>query len=246
VSNRAIPRSFKGFYLALFRSAIAGGYTVMDSFLTLIAVILFLVTLLNRELAHELEANWNGLSRWWSITPIACVLVYRGMKANYAHFESLVKQVDDLSEQIKAHIQIEGSPQPHLWDDRRVEGYYFEVFNTSFARTIEEVEVTLNDINPNPLGWRPPIHLHAKHTDYKDTKTFSLNPRQSHMIDLVASAVGSAYIYLWEVELNGQPVTIPADKYVVKVSVGGKHVPPNSAMFSVWKDGDGHLVCERV
>lgn len=74
---------------------------MVDGFLTFVTFVVFLVTLFNKEVAHKLEAHWHGLSRWYSIIPVAALLVYRLMRANYTHFESCVKQVDRLTERVE-------------------------------------------------------------------------------------------------------------------------------------------------
>jgi hypothetical protein len=99
-NNKSLPRSFWGFYWSLATWAISEGYGVLDAFLTFVAVGLFIVTLLNKGIAKQLESNWNGLSRWYSVIPLACLFGYRMMRANYAHFEDVVKTVDSLNEDI--------------------------------------------------------------------------------------------------------------------------------------------------
>ena len=112
-----LPRSFMSFYVSLVKWTLTEAYGVIDAFLTFVAFALFLVALFNRELAHRLETNWQGLSRWYSIVPVAALLAYRVMKANYAHFENVVNKVDSLQDELQ--LERERIQQPDIalvWD----------------------------------------------------------------------------------------------------------------------------------
>lgn len=97
-----LPHSFVSFYLSLVRWVFTEAYDVIDSLITFIAVVLFFVALFSKELANQWETRWQGMSRWYSLVPLAVLLSYRTMKANYAHFESVVSKVDGLTADLQA------------------------------------------------------------------------------------------------------------------------------------------------
>lgn len=99
--TNTLPRSFWSFYRSLAMRALSEGYGVLDGFLTFITVVLFAATLFSKELARQLESNWQGLSRWYSVLPLVLLFGYRMMKANYAYFEEVVKHADSLNDELK-------------------------------------------------------------------------------------------------------------------------------------------------
>lgn len=117
--QKTLPRSFWGFYRSLAKSALAEGYDVLDGFLTLVAVAVFVVTLFNKEVAHQLESQWQGLSRWYSIIPLIAWFGYRVMKANYAHFEEVLQHADSLGDELRVERDKILQPDVALvWDWR--------------------------------------------------------------------------------------------------------------------------------
>jgi hypothetical protein len=112
-----LPRSFVAFYWALFKWAVSETYGVLDTLLTFSAVALFIATFFSKELAQALERQWQGLPRWYSLIPVAILLGYRMMRANYSHFETAVTTIDSLEDDLKS--ERERTQQPDvalLWD----------------------------------------------------------------------------------------------------------------------------------
>jgi len=91
-----VPRSVVSFYLSLLRWTATAAYDVVDKILTSIAFVIFVVALFSKELAHHLETNWQGLSRWYSIIPLSMLVLYRVLNVNYAHFKELANELDSL------------------------------------------------------------------------------------------------------------------------------------------------------
>ncbi len=76
------------FYWRLCRTAVRELFNASERIVTALAVVLFLVTWFNRDIAKKLATDWEGLSRWWSIAPVLALVTLRLMKANYAAYES--------------------------------------------------------------------------------------------------------------------------------------------------------------
>jgi hypothetical protein len=76
------------FYWSIMRSAVREFWTATDEVLTAIAVLSFFAILTSQKYGEKLVTAWNGVSPWWSVIPIALLVVYRGLRANY---ETLIK-----------------------------------------------------------------------------------------------------------------------------------------------------------
>jgi hypothetical protein len=110
--KREIPRSFWFFYSSLMKAALSEGYGVIDGFLAAIAVAAFLISFFNRELAKQIEFDWQGWSRSWSAVPLAAILLYRIARTNYMQFEEVVGRMDAIKADLKA--ETEKSRQPDV------------------------------------------------------------------------------------------------------------------------------------
>jgi hypothetical protein len=159
IKANPLPRSFMSFYFSLFKRTFTEAYGAIDSYLTFIAAVLFLVALFNKELAHRVETNWQGLSRWYSIIPLGALLTYRVMRANYAHFENAVEDLDSIRAELRVerdHIQQPDVALVWDWpeDQRKAEKLMIVhnrsdqyVYNIKIAPIKLSQEMTFNDIS---------------------------------------------------------------------------------------------------
>lgn len=83
------------FYWSIMRLAVRELWTATNGFLTAVAVLSFFAILTNRQYGEKLVTAWNGISPWWSIIPIALLVVYRLLRANYETFVKIQRERDD-------------------------------------------------------------------------------------------------------------------------------------------------------
>jgi hypothetical protein len=108
------------FYRSVVRSAFKEFWTATDQVLTAIAVLTFFGVLANRKYAEKLVTAWNGISPWWSVIPIALLVVYRLLRANYEKYAGVKRELDTLR-----------PPFTVAEEDPKV---YFEPLNSEFTR----------------------------------------------------------------------------------------------------------------
>jgi len=59
------------------------------------------IALLNKEIASSLQTQWNGVSRWWAVAPIALLVLYRLLRRNYDNYETLRTKEHQLQKTIE-------------------------------------------------------------------------------------------------------------------------------------------------
>jgi hypothetical protein len=112
-----VPRTCLSFYFALFKSAFTEAYDAVDAYLTFAAFLVFAVALFSKELSNQLEARWQGLSRWYSLLPLIAFFLYRLMRANYRHFKSAVSQLDSTEAELrKGRDSLQQPDVALVWD----------------------------------------------------------------------------------------------------------------------------------
>jgi hypothetical protein len=84
------------FYLSVLRSAVKEFWTATDEWLTAVAVLTFFAILISRKYGEKLVTAWNGISPWWSAIPIALLVIYRLLRANYEKFHGVEKERNEL------------------------------------------------------------------------------------------------------------------------------------------------------
>jgi hypothetical protein len=94
------------FYRSIVRSAVREFWTATDEVLTAIAIISFLIILVNRKFGEYLVTAWNGISPWWSTIPVALLVLYRLLRANYEQFAKMKKERDDTVAKLEAKTGI--------------------------------------------------------------------------------------------------------------------------------------------
>jgi hypothetical protein len=111
------------FYKALIRPAAKEFWTATDEVLTAIAILLFILLLLNRKLGEHAMTAWNGISAWWSAIPVGVIVLYRLLRANYEQFAKVKQERDD------ALNQLSGGDLPPAEEDPKV---YLDPLNSEF------------------------------------------------------------------------------------------------------------------
>lgn len=99
------------FYLRLCRTAVAELFRAGERVVTGSAVVLFFMTWFNRDIAKKLANDWEGLSRWWSIAPVAILMTYRLARANYAAFKT--------EHSLRLQAEAQGQPKDPASNARR-------------------------------------------------------------------------------------------------------------------------------
>src|SRR5438552_2616380 len=94
-----MPAMWK-FYRAVIRSAVKEFWTATDDVLTGIAILSFLAILFSRTWGTYLLTTWNGISAWWSVIPIALLVLYRLLRANYEQFAKVESEAQQLRQQV--------------------------------------------------------------------------------------------------------------------------------------------------
>lgn len=61
-------------------------WNAFDLTISASAVVIFLLTLLNRRLGERLVMSWHAISPWWSLVPVAMIFIYGLMRSNYEHY----------------------------------------------------------------------------------------------------------------------------------------------------------------
>jgi hypothetical protein len=86
-------------------------WNAVDLTLSVAAAVVFLVMLFNRRLGERLLMSWHAISPWWSLVPIAMIVIYGLMRSNYEHYchleSGLNQSVLDLKQEnsaLKAEI----------------------------------------------------------------------------------------------------------------------------------------------
>lgn len=77
------------FYGSLSLRAIILLFNETDRVLTAVTVLAFLVAFFNREAGKAVTTAWEGFDPWWAVAPVAFLVVYGLMKANYERFTML-------------------------------------------------------------------------------------------------------------------------------------------------------------
>ena len=95
LENIEMPAMWK-FYRAVIRSAVKEFWTATDDVLTGIAILSFLAILFSRTWGTYLLTTWNGISAWWSVIPIALLVLYRLLRANYEQFAKVESEAQQL------------------------------------------------------------------------------------------------------------------------------------------------------
>jgi hypothetical protein len=83
------------FYKSVAWKSVTDFWDATDKVIAISAVIVFLLTLVNRKIAEWTVNTWSGISPWWSLVPIGGIVLYRLLRANYEAFAILNKQVTD-------------------------------------------------------------------------------------------------------------------------------------------------------
>jgi hypothetical protein len=155
--------------------------------------------------------------------------------------------------------------QPHMkihnlrrreWPDPNVlpgVEYYFEVFNSGKGHSIENVNVELIRMVPDPIHYLP-VHLHLKHdnkppgsTGFVFSTAFSLNPEAGKQIDLMTGPTpGSPHPMIVPHIVRASLTAIPHGKYRLFVRATAKNTPATEAVFEAWIDDDGALQCVQL
>jgi len=84
------------FYLSVLRSAVKEFWTATDEVLTAAAILAFFAILVSRQYGEKIVRAWNGISPWWSAIPIALLVIYRLLRANYEKFHEVEKERNEL------------------------------------------------------------------------------------------------------------------------------------------------------
>lgn len=140
-------------------------------------------------------------------------------------------------------------------DPRALPGveYYFEVFNSGKGRTIENVNVELVRMEPDPIGYLP-VNLHIKHdnqppnsTEFVFSRAFSLNPEGGKQMDLMTGPIpGSPHPVIVPHIVRAALTSIPNGKYHLFVKATAQDTPAADAVFEAWVDSDGALRCIQL
>jgi hypothetical protein len=100
-------RDMARFYRTVAVSAVGEFWTATDKVLSVVAVLSFLLLLLNRSLGEKVVTAWDGLSPWWSLIPIGMLVIYRLLRANYQKFAALEEKLANF-ERLLTPLQFEG------------------------------------------------------------------------------------------------------------------------------------------
>jgi hypothetical protein len=131
--------------------------------------------------------------------------------------------------------------------------YYFEVFNSGQGQSIEDINVELVRMDPDPIGYLP-VHLHIKHdnkppnsTEFAFATAFSLHPNGGKQIDLVTGPTASSPHSMIIPHIVRDAMTpIPRNRYRLFVRATAKNTPPAEAIFETWVDSSGALLCIQL
>lgn len=125
--------------------------------------------------------------------------------------------------------------------------YFFEIVNTSEAKSIQGVNVQLAGILPSTDEMNfLPIHLRQKHDWRFSTealKTVDLNPGERKQIDLISGIVNGDWFEIQHiVSTVGNKITSKI-LHKLNVVISGKDIPASSVWFKVWAES-GLIKCE--
>lgn len=113
--------------------------------------------------------------------------------------------------------------------------YYFDIFNSSEAESLEGVRVEVERITPDAIGY-PNAPLHVRNDEY-DTREFTINPGSVRQIDLVTGPVNapnSQKPLFVAHTVNRYRTDIPYGTYTITVRVSANNSPAVRAVFRVW------------
>jgi hypothetical protein len=128
--------------------------------------------------------------------------------------------------------------------------YYFEVFNMGGGGSIEDVNVELVRMDPDPIRYLP-VHLHIKHdnkppnsTEFVYATAFSLHPNGGRQIDLVTGpTAGSPHSMIIPHIVRDALTAIPRNRYRLVVRATARNTPATEVTFETWIDDQGALCC---
>jgi hypothetical protein len=156
------------------------------------------------------------------------------------------RKVQALERRLAPELRIVKESQEQPWTDERGDcvSYFFKVRNNGEGTSIEDIAVKLIEINPpvQSINWLP-VTLHIKHDNrlpYQET--FSLNPQDNKLIDLVSAVRGQQWVDVIHI-VEGVLIRIPATKHRLTVTATGKNVLQSTAIFEIWMDESGYLRC---
>lgn len=61
-------------------------WNAVDLTVSVSAAVVFLLMLFNRRLGERLLMSWHAISPWWSLVPVAMIVIYGLMRSNYEHY----------------------------------------------------------------------------------------------------------------------------------------------------------------
>ena len=124
--------------------------------------------------------------------------------------------------------------------------YFFEIVNTSEAKSIQGVNVQLAGIQPSTEEMNfLPIHLRQKH-DWQSPqalKTFDLNPGERKQIDLISGIVDGDWFEIQHIVPAVRNKITSKILHKLNVVISGIDMPANSVWFNVWAE-NGEIKCK--
>jgi len=158
------------FYWALICGIPKALWNAVDLTLSVSAAVVFLLMLFNRQLGERLVMSWHAISPWWSLVPIAMIVIYGLMRSNYeryCHLESGLNQsVLDLKHEnsaLKKEISDLRNPKVSLEEQGRRQQVaeilkacnFSKEAKTALRRALNfEGEIRAVTIGSSPLGSR--------------------------------------------------------------------------------------------
>jgi hypothetical protein len=187
---------------------------------------------------------------WLTLGTAALLVLAAQYEAWRTELESRIQVEDELKRRSTPRAIIRNLT-PRVWPADLVpftgKEYYFDIFNSSEAESLENVRVEVAEIIPDAIGY-PNAPLHVRNDDY-ETREFSINPASVRQIDLITGPVNdprSQRQMIIAHTVNKERRPIPYGRYRITVRVSAKNAPPATAVFEAWIDDDEVLQCMAV
>jgi hypothetical protein len=178
-------------------------------------------------------AFWAWLRVSWAIAfSIAWLQEHRRVKSTELKLKPKLRILSKVHEQTWMH------------ELGRAYAYYIEIVNDGEAGTVENVNVRLDQIEPevSNLNWLP-VHLHLKHdnrpinsSNFVNRTEFDLHAGDRRQVDLVSAVVNSPTITVEHI-VQGVNASVPPGRYKFTVIAVGRNVPrlPAPSRYSLTK-----------
>jgi hypothetical protein len=176
--------------------------------LTSIGVVIALIAFANPELAKPVGQwlqdpdAWRGISRWWGVLPIAGLVIWGLMKANYATYDTMqqersrtASELSKLKDRLRPELDVLRAKPAACQDCTSLTFVRLGVWNASDA-TVKNARVFLESLTPGWPGGRRELRWVGMQRGYGESfRPHGTMAAHAHVELLVRQDLGRAWTF---------------------------------------------------